>query len=135
MNLGQVYFQTFIALLVTPTVAGVLVLCLFRRKMPSYFSMLALISIFLGPFVGVGLNYKCHKFVFSHWHQWQNQFVPQSGCITYDPDFSRLYATYKMTLPQFHHWAAIHPWKLKAVSAGVFNHDFELMGFDTPEAS
>lgn len=134
MNLGQIYFQTFVVLLVTPTIASMLVLCLFRRKLSSYFSMLALLSIFLGPSVGVGLNYKYHRIVFSSWHQSQNQFVPSSGCITYDPEFSRLYATYKMTLPQFHQWAAMHPWKLSALSPEVFNYDLEIMEFDTPEA-
>jgi len=135
MNLGQIYFQAFVVLMVTPTVASMLLLCLFRRKLSSYFSTLALLSIFVGPAFGVCLNYKYHGLVFSAWHQWQNQFVPQSGCITYDPDFSRHYATYKMTLPQFHEWAATHPWKLNLSSGESFGHDFEIMGFDNPEAS
>jgi hypothetical protein len=135
MNLGQIFFQTFLVLLVAPTLASILVLFLFRRKLSSYFSTFALLCIFLGPCIGVGVNYKYHRVVFSFWHQWQNQFVPQSGGITYDPDFSRLYATYKMTLPQFQEWAATHPWKLNLSSGESFGHDFEIMGFDNPEAS
>jgi hypothetical protein len=89
----------------------------------------------LGPVAGVSLNYKYHGIVFSAWHQSQNRFVPNSGNITYCPEFSRLYATYEMTLPQFHQWAATHPWKLNLSSGEAFSHDFEIMRFDNPEAS
>ena len=135
MNLGQIFFQTFLVLLVAPTLASILVLFLFRRKLSSKFSALALLCIFLGPVAGVCLNYKCHGIVFSAWHQSQNRFVPNSGNITYCPEFSRLYATYEMTLPQFHQWATTHPWKLNLSSGEAFSHDFEIMGFDNPEAS
>ena len=128
MNLGQIFFQTFLVLLVAPTLASILVLFLFRRKLSSKFSALALLCIFLGPVAGVCLNYKCHGIVFSAWHQSQNRFVPNSGNITYCPEFSRLYATYEMTLPQFHQWAATHPWKLNLSSGEAFSHDFEIMG-------
>ncbi len=42
-----------------------------------------------------------HHRLFVVWHRYQNEAVPQQGCLTYDPDFYRLYATYQMSVEEW----------------------------------
>ncbi len=135
MNLGDIYFKTFLILLVLPVLATFLLLGSYRRRLQLTWGGILLIAVFIAPFAGMLLNRAFHQQLFVAWHQAQNQLVPRTGCLTYEPDFSRLYATYQMTLPQFNAWAAAHPLRLSPVADSVPMYDAQVMGFDSPEAS
>lgn len=135
MNLGDIYLKTFLVLLTAPVLASWFALGLLRQRFKLTWGNVCLISVFIAPFAGIILNTAFHYRVFAAWHQAQNQFVPRSGCLTYSPDFIRLYATYRMTLPQFNNWAASHPWGLTPSSSSLKTHDENAMGFESPEAA
>ena len=136
MNLGDIYFKTFLLLISAPTIVTFILLGLFRRRLEITWGAACLIALFIAPFAGILLNFSFHRPVFVYWHKTQNQFVPSSGCLNYDPDFARLHATYKMTLPQFNAWVTAHPWNLKAAgSNGLLFHDSDVIGFSNPQTS
>jgi hypothetical protein len=76
-----------------------------------------------------------HHRIFVAWHKWQNNVLPRDGCLTYEPEFTRLYATYKMTQQQFKTWVAGHPWQLRVGDNGLLHHDGPRLGFSEPELS
>ncbi len=135
MNLGDIYFKSFLLLLAAPVFATLVLLGVLRQRLKLTWGNVCLVAFFIAPFAGILLNAAFHHRVFVAWHQAQNQFVPRTGCLTYSPDFARLYATYRMTLPQFNAWATTHPWGLTSGSNGLLMHDAEAMGFDSPEAA
>ncbi|QDV25923.1 hypothetical protein [Aureliella helgolandensis] len=135
MNLGDIYFKTFLVLLAAPVITTLVLLGVLRQRLKLTWGNVCLVAFFIAPFAGILLNGAFHHRVFAAWHQAQNRFVPRSGCVTYSPDFARLYATYRMTLPQFNAWATTHPWGLTPGSSDLLTHDEEAMGFDSPIAA
>ena len=135
MNLGDVYVKTFLLLLLAPALAAIVLMGLFRRRLQLTWGAVISVTLLVPPIAGVLLNYSFHRSLFVAWHKMQNQFVPPTGCLTYSPDFSRLYATYQMTLPQFNAWSAAHPWGLSAGSNSLLSQDTQAMGFDSPQSS
>lgn len=135
MNLGDIYLKTFLVLLFAPPLVTFVLLGLLRQRLKLTWGGVLMIAAFLAPFAGLLLSTSYHRPVFVWWHKMQNQYVPRTGCVTYAPDFSRLYATYEMTLPQFDAWVAAHPWGLKPGSNDLLFHDAEVMGFEDPQLS
>jgi len=135
MNLGDIYLKTFLLLLTAPVLTTLIVLGVVRQRLKLTWGNVCLIAVFIAPFAGLVLNDAYHQRVFNTWHQAQNQFVPRSGCLTYLPSATRLYATYRMTLPEFNAWATGHPWGLKPGSNSLLMHDEEALGFQAPDAS
>jgi hypothetical protein len=76
-----------------------------------------------------------HQQMFVAWHRWQNNVLPQKECLTYDPNFTRLYATYNMDRGSFETWVTSHPWQLHVGHNGLLHHDGPRLGVGQPELS
>lgn len=135
MNLGDIYLKTFLVLTATAFALSFVVASLLRIRRRVSWSGVVCIGLLLG---GCGAVIACrvfHQTLFVAWHKTQNEAVPSSGCITYEPDFTRLYATYEMTRTEFDAWIANHPWKLKPGINGPLNEDGLRFGITEPDAS
>lgn len=134
MNLGDIYLKTFAAIIAISFVFAFTVASLLRFWRCSWRTIvLAALPIWLT--VGfLSLN-TSHQRLFVAWHKWQNTALPKTGCLTYEPDFTRLYATYTMTRDEFQAWVTNHPWQLHAGNNGSLHHDGPRLGFDEPELS
>ena len=134
MNLGDIYLKTFLALTAGSLVLSCLLVSLLRfwRRVP--WVDILWIGCLLGCFAAIVANTSLHRRLFVSWHRAQNDAVPATGCVTYEPDFTRLYATYRMTRPEFDAWIANHPWKLKPGDNGLLHHDGPRFGLDEPDA-
>jgi hypothetical protein len=135
MNLGVVYIKSFLLIISVSFVFsfGIASLLRFFRRVSwqPIFAIAITIWLCIGFF---GLN-NWHEKLFNAWHRWQNEAMPSKGCITYEPDFTRLFATYRMTRPEFEAWVTSHPWKLNPGDNGLLYHDRGRLGFNSPELS
>lgn len=135
MNLGDIYLKTFLALIGMAFVLSFLMAALLRvRRRVSWKNVLC-IGCLLGCFAAFIAVKPLHRPLFILWHKAQNDAAPATGCLTYEPDFTRLYATYQMTRPEFDAWVANHPWKLKPGDNGLLHHDGPRFGLNEPDAS
>lgn len=134
MNLGDIYLKTFAVIIAFSFVLAVMATSLLRLRQCSWRTIvLAAIPIWLA--VGFLLLNLCHQPLFTAWHKLQNTTLPNHGCLTYEPDFTRLYATYRMTREQFETWVTNHPWQFHAGNNGLLHHDGPRLGMDGPELS
>lgn len=134
MNLGDIYLKTFGALIVTSFVIAVAIASLLRFRSCSWRTII-LAALPLWLIVGFFVLDTSHQRLFVAWHQWQNSALPKNGCLTYEPDFTRLYATYEMRREEFEDWVSEHPWGLQPGSNGLLHHDGPRLGFDAPDLS
>ncbi|MDC0937205.1 hypothetical protein OAS39_13050 [Pirellulales bacterium] len=135
MNLGDVYFKTFVAITAIAFVAGfacAFSLRLIRRIHAGWLVALGLLLTVVLTVVGNGIF---HHTLFTTWHRSQNTFVPQTGCLTYDPSFGHLYATYSMDASSFKQFIASHPWELRPHDSSLESIDARRLGFDAPQAA
>jgi hypothetical protein len=134
MNLGNIYLKTFAAIIAISFVLAVMVASLLRFRRCSWRTVvLSALPIWL--MVGFFVLNTSHQRLFVAWHKWQNSALPKQGCLTYEPDFTRLYATYAMSRSEFETWVNDHPWRLHAGNNGLLHHDGPRLGFDEPELS
>jgi hypothetical protein len=114
MNLGDIYLKSASVLLGGGLFLGLLAtvtFLLFRRKQIRI-GLLMLGTLLVGlPLSGLLLAVGQTP-LFRVWHRSQNTVVPSEGCLTYEPTFFRLHATYRMDRKAFDDWASSHPWKL-----------------------
>lgn len=114
MNLGAIYIRVAIVIIVVNLVLGsaIAALWLKLRRNQVISRQLLLLAVVIGPALGsVGLIFLQQPF-FSTWHRLQNEVVPTNGCISYEPSFWHLYATYRIDRQSFDRWVASHPWGL-----------------------
>ena len=134
MNLGDIYLKTFAAIIAMTFLASLTVASLLRIWRFSWRSVIyAALPVWLA--LGFFILDTGHQGLFVAWHQWQNSVLPKHGCLTYEPDFYRLYATYEMTRQEFDIWVLDHPWHLRSGGNSLLHHDGPRFGLDEPEAS
>lgn len=138
MNLGVIYLSTAAVILVAAMVLGAIATEAFLslRQKRSRLSTHLFGALVVGlPLACLGLA-TCHQTLFSTWHRQQNVAVPKEGCLTYEPSFWHLYASYQMDRPSFDAWVASHPWRLEACEQdGLFlQHDGPHFGLTSCEA-
>lgn len=134
MNLGVIYFKTFAAIIVTSFILAMLVASFLRFRGCSWRTVFAAaLPVWLA--IGFLMLNLGHQRMFVAWHKWQNTALPQKGCLTYEPDFTRLYATYEMDRDNFEAWVTNHPWHLHVGDNGLLHHDGPQLGVDKPELS
>jgi hypothetical protein len=113
MDLGDIYLKAAASICIAAgALTVVVVLLLRRRKKISWPGLLALAAPLLLLLCGGGL-YFGHPPLFAAWHRAQNDMLPKTGCLTYEPSFARLYASYRMSRSEFDAWVQAHPWELK----------------------
>lgn len=136
MNLGIVYFQTFL-LVVAVAFLVALGIASGTRFYGWSWRAVVWVAIPIWVFVGVALLDYAQDSTFGSWHQWQNTVVPKAECRTYKPQATRLYASYQMRREAFVSWAESHPWAPESVSipdgASLLKIDRKELGMGIPE--
>ncbi len=101
---------------------------------PSSWKNLIFAGVLLGVVVAGTAIPLLHHDLFVAWHRWQNIWVPSEGCLTYEPNITRLYATYRMTRPEFDAWISSHPWTPAPGDPQVRVYEKEVFGIDQSDA-
>lgn len=117
MNLGSICLWSAVAIVGAACLIALLVAVAMRcnprtRRLDPVKVFVVLAGLFLcgGLFWG-------YEPLFAAWHRAQNTAVPSAGCLSYEPSFWQLYATYRMTRPEFDQWVQQHPWQLRPEDA------------------
>ena len=105
---------------------------LWRRFHPGWIIPFAFLLGVALVFVG---NSLFHRRLFVGWQQTQNEWVPEAGCLTYDPSFARLFATYSMTETEFRDWVESYPVPMGPYDNSLLMFDCERLGFTEPKLS
>jgi hypothetical protein len=136
MNLGDVFLKAAASICIASgvlTVVLMLGLRLLKKVRWPRLLLLALPTAILLCCCGLYLG---HRPLFVAWHRAQNDALPRTGCLTYKPDFFRLYASYRMTRPEFDAWVGLHPWKLlPGGNSGFLDDDLKRCGIKKAEAA
>ncbi|XZE42797.1 hypothetical protein SH467x_002331 [Pirellulaceae bacterium SH467] len=132
MNLGLIYLCSMMAILVA-TYGVALLLASILKVWRWGWGTVAFVAIPIWFFLGVFCLDSYLPSVFSGWHRWQNGALPREHCLTYEPSFYRLYASYRMSPEAFDSWVATHDWSLHAVENGLHVNDGEKLKLDNPE--
>jgi hypothetical protein len=136
MNLGGVFFKTAILILAGAFLLPLIGAWIIRIFKKLSWGLLMPVALCLTAVLAVAGLETLHRPIFVAWHRAQNTMVPRTGCVSYEPDFTRLCATYRMDRKTFDQWVAAHPWKLLPFDlADVPSfRDREHLGFSNPEA-
>ena len=135
MNLGVVFFETSGEISTAAFWIAVFLTALLRflKRIRIRWLIASLL------FSTIALNYIGHKLFhlenFKTRHQAQNIWVPQHGCITYEPSPGQLFASYTMSSEEFEKWVAEHPFGMSQYDLGLMDSDSVRLGFSEPEAA
>lgn len=142
MNLGDIFFKAFFLIvfgnLAISIVIAFVVRLLARRCCPSnrVLSSTGLVAFLLWILSTAPLVTGLHEPLFVSWHKSQNKAIPDAPCLSYSPSFTRLYATFSMTLSEYENWASTHPWNLsKNAPAEIRDYDLEKFGITELESA
>ena len=135
MNLGDIYLKTFLALTGMAFLLSFLMASLLRIRRRASWGTVFGIGCSVGIFAAFFANMSLHRPLFVSWHKAQNDAVPTTGSLTYEPDFFELNATCQMTRPEFDAWVGSHPWNLEPGDNSFLHHDGPSFGLSEPEAS
>tara|TARA_R110002049_G_scaffold27283_1_gene93843 strand:- start:104 stop:595 length:492 start_codon:yes stop_codon:yes gene_type:complete len=135
MNLGQTYIDAFLYVAKLSAVASIVLVVLLRLW--KRIDTSKLIAIGLGLFVAATFtaNKLFHRQLFVDWHKSQNTMVPATGCLTYEPSFGHLFATYSMNRADFDSWVAEHPWPMATYDDSLQRFDEDRLGFAEPDVA
>jgi hypothetical protein len=136
MNLGNIFLITAASICIASGVLALLAVlilrCVKKISWPRLF-VLALLLAFSLCCCGL---YFGHQPLFTAWHRAQNDVLPKTGCLTYEPSFFRLYATYRMTRAEFNAWIENHPWQLKPFAKSeISSNEMKRFGIKEPDAA
>jgi hypothetical protein len=97
-----------------------------------------LIATVLGIALAYAGNSYFHHDLLVRSHQSHNSLMPKEGCLTYEPSFGHLFASYLMSRDEFEQWVSLHPlhqWKLKPYDMAFVEHDSKRLYFAEPEVA
>lgn len=135
MNLGDIYLKAFFCISGIAFLLAILVatgICFWRRLQVGWVIPIAFL---LGIVFAVVGNSLLHRRLFVDWQQSQNEWVPEKGCLTYNPSFSRLFATYSMTKTELSDWVANYPVPMGPYDNSLLVFDSQRLGFTEPALS
>ena len=122
MNLGLIYIQSFLLIVVASSfVAFALASMLRLRRVSWHLVVVAALPLWLA--IGFFALSELHQPLFVVSHRWQNEAVPATGCLTYEAEFNRLYAAYRMNRDDFIDWVESHLWNLRLGNNSLLHHD------------
>lgn len=101
MNLGDICLKAFFAIVVGSFVV-VVVVALFLRFRRCAWRTAMFAATLVWMVTGFIATVTGHQRLFVAWHQWQNSVLAGTACLTYDVEFSRLFATYRMSRDEIH---------------------------------
>jgi hypothetical protein len=134
MNLGTIHLEAFAAIAGLSLVIAILVASLLRLRRWSWRNVFV-VALPLWLAIGCYALSKGHQPAFAEWHKWQNSAPPRNGCLTYEPSFTRLYASYRMSRDEFTAWVANHPWRLRTGDMSLLYLDGDRLHLAEPELS
>jgi hypothetical protein len=136
MNLGDVYIKSAVVICASACLLSLLIALIVRHAKKTRLAASLLIFAVSAFVLCVAGCYFGHGPLFAAWHRSQNTVLPSEGCLTYQPSFFRLRATYRINRGQFDNWAMHHPWQLAPMSdAEIPSCDVETFGLGRPEAA
>jgi hypothetical protein len=135
MNLGDIYIKSFFCIVGASIAVSMLFAFVWRSKWKTSRCASIAVSLLIGLLLSVPALTLLHHPLFVAWHRAQNAMVPQTGCLTYDPSFARLFAAYRMSRSGFDTWVAAHPWRLTPYANDLLEYDASHLGFSSPDAS
>lgn len=134
-GLGQTYLNVFLFLTTSSFVIATLTIVVIHyfTRIRGAWCVLSTTLLFL--ILAYGANKLFHRDLFVWQHQRHNTLVPKSGCISYQPSFGHLFASYEMSRSEFEKWVTTHPMKLEPYDGAIAEHDGRRLGFHEPELS
>lgn len=112
MNLGDICLKSAASICVASGMLTLVAMLILRRVKKTPWPRLLGLAVPLVLLLCIGGLYFGHRPLFTAWHRAQNDVLPHAGCLTYEPTFFRLYASYRMNRAEFDTWVLTHPWKL-----------------------
>jgi hypothetical protein len=135
MNLGGVFIRTAVAICLGACLLALVVALILRYKKTRWPDPLTAFFV-LALVLSCGGLYFGHGPLFVAWHRAQNEALPRANCLTYEPSFLRLYASYRMSRAEFDAWVKNHPWHLSPCNERhIVDKDAEHLGFTRPDAA
>ncbi len=135
MGLGEAYLVVFVGIAKSALLVSLVSVGLIRALKRIHTGKLFLVGCVL--WIGLtfaGLNW-FHRDRFVDLHQSHNDYVPRSGCLTYEPTFGHLFASYAMSRDDFDTWLAAYLVPLMPYEDFLQRFDEERMGFTEPDAA
>jgi len=133
MNLGQTYIDAFLYIAKLSALASILLVAILRFCKRIHIAKLVAIGILLFIATTFAANKLFHRQLFVDWHKSQNTLAPTTGCLTYEPSFGRLFASYSMNRDDFDSWVADHPWPMTNYDDSLQRFDEDRLGFAEPD--
>jgi hypothetical protein len=134
-GLGEAYINVFLLITVCGGAAAFVVAVITRLLFRVRLGWCMLIALVLGIAFAYAGNTYLHYDLFVRSHQSRNSFMPKEGCLTYEPSFGHLFASYAMSRDEFEQWASLHPWKLKPYDLTFVEHDSKRLNFTEPDVA
>ena len=135
MGLGEAYLQVFFSIAKLALLAAVVIAGLvraFKRVRLGKLVLIALVLWVLLTYAGAKLF---HHDRFVELHQSRNDYVPKTGCLTYEPSFGNLFASYSMSRDAFDAWVAAFPVPMTEYNSSLQRFDEERLHFTEPDAA
>lgn len=135
MNLGQTYIDAFLHIAMLSVLATIVLVALLRIVKRVHIAKLVAIGLVLFGAVTVTANKLFHRQLFVDLHKSQNTLVPATGCLTYEPSFGHLFASYSMDHAAFDSWVSEHPWPMTDYDNSLQRFDEDRLGFTEPHTA
>lgn len=135
IGLGEAYIGVFLRITVCGFAAACIVAVIIRQLFRVQWGWCMLMVPVLGIALAYAGNTYLHHDLFVRSHQSHNSLMPKKGCLTYEPSFGHLFASYKISRDEFEQWVSLHPWNLKPYDLGLLEHDSKRLNFTSPEAA
>ncbi|MCU0718475.1 MAG: hypothetical protein MUC83_02130 [Pirellula sp.] len=134
-GLGEAYINVFLRITACGFAAAIIVAVIIRLLFRVRLERCVSIASVLGIALAYAGNSFLHHDLFVRNHQSHNSFMPKEGCLTYEPSFGHLFASYAMSRNEFEQWVSIHPWKLKPYDLALVEYDSKRLNFAAPEVA
>ena len=135
MGLGEAYLNAFFSIAKLALLAAVFstgLVRLFKRVRIAKLVLMAIVAWAVLTYTGAKFF---HHDRFVELHQSHNNYVPATGCLTYDPSFGHLYASYSMSRDAFDAWVADYPVPMTEYESSLQRFDEKMLRFTEPDAA
>jgi hypothetical protein len=134
-GLGEAYINVFLRITVYGFAAAIVAAVIARLLLRVRLGWCLLIAPVLGIALAYAGNSLFHHDLFVRSHQSHNSLMPKEGCLTYEPSFFNLFASYRISREEFEQWVSNHPWRLKSYDMSFVDQDSQRLNFSEPEVA
>ncbi|SMP79990.1 hypothetical protein SAMN06265222_1411 [Neorhodopirellula lusitana] len=135
IGLGEAYLEVFFNIAKLALLAAVVVVAfvrVFKRVRLGWLLLVAFGLWVILTYTGAKLF---HHENFVRLHQSHNDYVPKTGCLTYEPSFGHLFASFSMSRDSFDAWVADFPVPMFEYDDALQRFDEDRLGFTEPDAA